>query len=167
MKSFNILLVILVLCFACKEAEKQSKKEESKVIEQEFASFGANISADGALQGPAILKAYNEATGVDSLSRKFKAKVTDVCQAKGCWMKIELENGQEAMVRFKDYGFFVPKDIAGQEVIIDGKAFIDMMSVEDQKHYAEDGGASAEEIAQIVSPKKTFGFEAEGVLIPQ
>ena len=36
-------------------------------------------------------------------------------------MKLDLENGEEAMVKFKDYGFFMPKDIAGEEVIVNGK----------------------------------------------
>lgn len=73
----------------------------------------------------------------------------------------------EAMVRFKDYGFFMPKDIAGQEIIVNGKAYVEEMSVEDQRHYAEDGGKTAEEIAAITEPKRTLAFEADGVLIPE
>ena len=68
-------------------------------------------------------------------------------------------------VRFKDYGFFVPKDAAGKKVVMNGAAFLEEMSVEDQKHYAEDEGASEEELAQITAPKRTLRFEADGVLI--
>ena len=84
---------------------------------------------------------------------------------KGCWMTLNMADGNQVMVKFKDYGFFVPKDIAGKEVIINGKAFVEEVSVGDQKHYAEDAGKSAEEIAAITAPKKTFSFEADGVLI--
>ena len=80
-------------------------------------------------------------------------------------MKLKLENGEEAMVKFKDYGFFMPKDIAGKEVIVNGLAFIEEMSVEEQKHYAEDAGESKEVIAAITAPKKTYRFEADGVLL--
>jgi hypothetical protein len=41
------------------------------------------------------------------------------------------------------------------------------MSVKDQKHYAEDGGKSKEEIAKITTTKKTLGFEADGVLLKE
>lgn len=74
---------------------------------------------------------------------------------------------EEAMIKFKDYGFFMPKDIAGDKVIVNGKAFIDEMSVEDQRHFAEDAGKSKEEIAAITAPKKTLSFTAEGVLLPE
>jgi hypothetical protein len=46
-------------------------------------------------------------------------------------------------------------------------AFVEAMSVEDQKHYAEDGGATTKELAKILAPKRTYGFEADGVLIKQ
>jgi len=61
----------------------------------------------------------------------------------------------------------MPKDIAGKEVIVNGLAFVEEMSVEDQRHYAEDGGKSEDEIAKITKPKKTFGFEADGVLLKE
>ncbi len=69
--------------------------------------------------------------------------------------------------KYTDYGFFMPKNIEGQKVIVNGKAFVEEMSVNDQRHYAKDGGKSAEEIAQITQPKKTYGFEADGVLLEQ
>ncbi|MFT5738534.1 MAG: hypothetical protein ACI9SG_002890, partial [Maribacter sp.] len=96
---------------------------------------------------------------------KFFAKVKEVCKAKGCWMKLELANGEEAMVKFKDYGFFMPMDIEGKEVVVSGLAFVEALSVKDQKHYAEDGGATADEMAKIIAPKRTYGFEADGVLL--
>ena len=71
------------------------------------------------------------------------------------------------MVKFKDYGFFMPKDIAGKEVIINGKAYVEEVSVDEQRHYAEDAGKTKEEIAKITEPKRTFSFEADGVLIGQ
>lgn len=80
-------------------------------------------------------------------------------------MKMDMGEDQ-AMVRFKDYGFFMPKDLAGQEVIVEGYAFVEEMSVEDQRHYAEDAGKSVEEIAAITKPKRTLSFTSSGVLIP-
>ena len=98
---------------------------------------------------------------------KIKAKVNSVCQAKGCWMRLDLEDGNEVMVKFKDYGFFMPKDITGQEVVINGNAYVTEVSVNEQRHYAEDAGETTEEIALIIEPKRTFSFEADGVLLKQ
>ena len=96
---------------------------------------------------------------------KFEAKVNSVCKVKGCWMNLDLENGQEIMVNFKDYSFFVPKDIEGKKVIVDGKASIEILSVKQLQHYAYDAGKTDEEIKKIVNPKKVYSFEAKGVLI--
>ena len=84
---------------------------------------------------------------------KFKAKVVDVCKMKGCWMNLDLNNNKQVMVRFKNYSFFVPKDIEGKEVIVEGKAFIDILTVDELKHYAFDAGKSKEEIDKIKRKK--------------
>ena len=80
-------------------------------------------------------------------------------------MKLPLEGETETMVRFKDYGFFMPLDSKGKEVIVNGKAFVKETSVKELQHYAEDAGKSQDEIAKITEPKKEFAFEADGVLI--
>ena len=97
---------------------------------------------------------------------KFKAKVVDVCKMKGCWMNLDLNNNKQVMVRFKNYSFFVPKDIEGKEVIVEGKAFIDVLTVDELKHYAFDAGKSKEEIDKIQKEKRIYSFEATGVVIP-
>ena len=80
-------------------------------------------------------------------------------------MKVDLGNGEQTMVRFKDYGFFMSRDIVGKQVIVNGVAFIEDSSVEDQRHFAYDGGISEKEIALITKVKKTYAFEADGVII--
>lgn len=108
---------------------------------------------------------FQELKGSESEQTLISGEITEVCQAKGCWMKVDLADGEEVFVRFKDYGFFVPTNAAGNWVTMKGKAFIEEMSVEDQQHYALDKGASQEEINKITSPKRTYRFEAEGVVI--
>uniref|UniRef100_UPI0025C058F1 DUF4920 domain-containing protein n=1 Tax=Maribacter sp. TaxID=1897614 RepID=UPI0025C058F1 len=112
-----------------------------------------------------MLDKYQKMTVADTTRIKFIATVTDVCNAKGCWMKLSLGDNQEAMVRFKDYGFFMPKDIEEKEVVVSGLAFVEEMSIADQQHYAKDAGESEEDIAKITKTKKTYGFTAEGVLL--
>ncbi|MBK8670241.1 MAG: DUF4920 domain-containing protein [Saprospiraceae bacterium] len=104
----------------------------------------------------------------DSLNAKVTGKVSGVCQTKGCWMNIVSDadtTKTEMFVQFKDYGFFMPKDLAGKEVVMLGKAYREVTSVEDLKHFAEDEGLTEEEIAKITEPKTELKFMASGVMI--
>ena len=75
-------------------------------------------------------------------------------------------NDEQSMhVSFKDYGFFVPKDIDGKETVIEGYAYIETMSVDDLKHYAEDEGKTVEEIDAITEPETNLSFVADGVIV--
>ena len=93
------------------------------------------------------------------------AEVAEVCQMKGCWMKLRRENGQDVMVKFKDYALFMPQDIVGKEVVLRGVARYETMSVDELRHYAEDAGKSQAEIEAITQPSEALSFEADGVLI--
>lgn len=108
---------------------------------------------------------FDQLAITDTVMTQITGKIKEVCQAKGCWMNVALDSGNEVFVRFKDYGFFVPKDAADKTVYMNGLAFLEEMSVEDQKHYAKDSGASEEEIAKITEPAYILRFEADGVLI--
>lgn len=166
MKSFNILLVVLLVAVSCKTEKKVEEPEKKEEVAINFESFGEKIEAKNAKTALQAATTYEKMQPKDTLNSKFTGKVLEVCQSKGCWMRVALnDDGDEAMVKFKDYGFFVPKDIAGKEVVLNGKAFIEQMSVDEQQHYAEDAGKSKDEIAQITEPKKTYRFEADGVLV--
>ena len=56
-------------------------------------------------------------------------------------------------------------NIAKKEVIVHGKAFVAEVSIEDQRHYAEDAGKSKEALIAIIEVEKTLSFEADGVLL--
>ena len=164
MRKLLTFLLIGLLVFACKgQAEKESEVKENAI----FSSFGKEIIADDAIAATSMAQHYKTMRVGDSINSKMIGIVNEVCQSKGCWMKVDLEDWNQVMVKFKDYGFFMPKDIAGKEVIINGKAFVNEVPVEEQRHYAEDAGKSEEEIAAITEPKTTFSFEADGVLLKQ
>ena len=98
---------------------------------------------------------------------KIEGEILSSCPMKGCWMKISVEK-DTVLVRFKDYGFFVPKNgIEGKSTIINGKLSVDTLSIAQLQHYAEDAGKSKEEIALISKPEITISFLADGVLIKE
>jgi len=125
------------------------------------ATYGAGASAEAAV--PASQLEQNMKDG--KFTGTATGKVLSVCQEKGCWMKVEKANGETMMVKFKDYGFFMPKDIVGKQVALDGEATVKETSVKQLKHYAGDAGKSQEEINKITAPKKELIFTAKGVRV--
>jgi hypothetical protein len=98
---------------------------------------------------------------------KIEGEILSSCPMKGCWMRISVEK-DTVIVRFKDYGFFVPKSgIEGKSTIINGSLSIDTLSIAQLQHYAEDAGKSKKEIALITKPEVTISFLADGVLIKE
>ena len=122
------------------------------------------ITADGALDFDAVMTKLGDQ---ERVATKMIGTVESVCQAKGCWMNVVSEDGEpkEIFVKFKDYGFFVPKDISGQQVIMQGEVFKETTSVDELRHYAEDEGKSREEIETITEPKEELKFMASGVIV--
>ena len=80
-------------------------------------------------------------------------------------MNVDLGDGKSMMIRFKDYGFFVPMDASGRKAVMEGRAFREVLSVDMLRHYAEDAGTSKEEIEKITEAETRLSFEASGVLI--
>ena len=76
----------------------------------------------------------------DTVLVTFSSKIDAVCQKKGCWMEVDLDEGYVARVTFLDYGFFVPLNAAGSKAIIHGRAFWKADSAAEKRHYAEDAG---------------------------
>ncbi len=103
----------------------------------------------------------------DSIRIKLQGVVKSACQAKGCWMTLPLDGEDELMVKFKDYAFFVPKNSAGKNAVIDGWAYRELVSVDELRHYAEDEGLAEEEINKITEPEERLTFMADGVIIEE
>ena len=144
---------------------KVSEKNAVNFNKKEYASYGTNFTPSTVLSKEQMLTKYKTLKAGDTISVAFQSTINEVCKKKGCWMDVSLGSNQKSFVKFKDYGFFVPLNADKSDAIIRGKAFIDEVSVAELKHYAKDGGKSQEEIEKIMSPKVTYAFQADGVLI--
>ena len=163
----KICLIFSCVFIACKENKTTEKESKTTEIAINYDSFGDKISDKGMIDAKTMLSKFKSLKAGDTLTVKFASKINEVCSKKGCWMKLDLTDGTETMVRFKDYGFFMPLDANGREVVVNGKAFVKETSVDELKHYAEDAGKSKEEIALITESKVEFAFEADGVLMKE
>lgn len=148
-----ILVVLVFMMMACKQEKKVNYK-----------SFGAEITDAGVISKEEMNKKFKNLKVGDTLEVKFVSKINNVCKKKGCWMELDLGE-EESMVRFKDYGFFMPLNSDNREVIVRGKAYVTETSVKELQHYAEDAGKTDEEIALITEPEFTYAFLADGVLM--
>lgn len=132
-------------------------------IAQDVQSYGAAIKSENAIS---VTELSDKLSSEDELEVKVEGVINASCAAKGCWMTMQLANGEEMRVTFKDYGFFVPtKGLNGKKAIVEGIAKREVTSVVTLKHYAEDAGKTEEEISEITEPIQEVTFVANGVLI--
>ncbi|MVM36566.1 DUF4920 domain-containing protein [Spirosoma sp. HMF3257] len=131
----------------------------SAFAQNEISYHGKKITEKGAIPATQLATKMADKT---EMPAKVEGTVESVCKVKGCWMKVKTGDGQTMRVTFKDYGFFVPKDIVGKTVVVEGTAETSTTPVADLRHYAQDAGKSKEEIAKITEPEKALTFVADG-----
>lgn len=128
-------------------------------------AFGAGVKKGNVIEASAIGK---QLKADEKKDLKVVGEVVSVCKKKGCFMNVKISDTETMMVKFKDYAFFMPKDLpVGTKVVMDGFAQRKVTSVEDLQHYARDAKKSEEEVAKITKPKKEIVFEAKGVVITE
>lgn len=164
------MVLALVACSSAPEAEEGSADEAATELQEEqpmasnvFGTYGAEIDTEGAITPEDLLAKMQHN---DSMEVTLSATINECCKKKGCWMNVAAGEGEEMKVTFRDYGFFVPKDgVEGKTAIMSGTATWDTLSVDILRHYAEDGGATAEEMEAITEPEMSLVFVADGVVI--
>jgi hypothetical protein len=114
------------------------------------------------LDAPAITleQALSEANLGRSLA--VKARVSEVCRMKGCWMVLT-DGPRLARVTFRDYAFFVPKDLAGKTVIAEGTLYRRLLSADEAEHLDKESGSPA---PSIPAPREEWSLVATSVVVP-
>jgi hypothetical protein len=126
-------------------------------------SYGKSFKVKAAQTPQELMKTLETQSEVKGVV--VKGTIAQVCQAEGCWMKLKNTAGEDMMVKFKDHAFLVPKDIAGKSAVVYGTAKKKTVSVDEQRHLAEDAGQSSEEIAAITTPRIEVRIDATGVVV--
>jgi hypothetical protein len=152
------LIITFIFTLICITSFGQPNKKAAT----KGGKYGATITAVGAIE---VNLLEEKLITAENFIGKIKGTVGSVCEKKGCWMKLAQMDGDGIMIRFKDYKFFMPLNIVGKDVVLQGEAKKTVISVEMLKHYAEDAGKSKEEIEKITEPKTEIEFIATGVLV--
>ena len=177
-KLFYITFFILTSCgtnennnkdFANLKSENEKLKKELETLKNldpkkdsvlYYNNYYGKVISEDSLNSIDTKSLSNE----EGLYCKLSGKITEVGY-NGEYMSLEIDY-REVFVKFSDFSFFVPNyDIIGKRAIIQGDLFLDTVSVEMLKHYAEDAGKTEKEIAQITEPSYKLGFTADGVII--
>ena len=174
-----LILLALVGMIACQSptAETEEEKTQPEVLEVVKAVFPVDsVAPDGrSFHGNRIdvsealpatqLSGVVAASGVAE-NITVSGELNDVCQAKGCWMTMKLDDENEMRVTFQDYGFFVPTTSSGKNATVRGTVKMDTTSIADLVHYAVDKGMSEEEAKEkYTEPEVALTFVADGVVI--
>lgn len=170
MKSFiyTLSLTIFVALIGCNGGHKEQRvdtslnKKNSYQIEEAYGKqFEIGNSVYSVNQTSQLLESQ------DTVDVVLLANIESVCKMKGCWMNLvdtKSPNADHAFfVKFVDYGFFMPLDSEDYTVLVKGKAYKEITSVEELRHYAEDEGKSSEEIANITVPAEELKILSSGV----
>lgn len=161
----QIIITLLIAFSACSNVKRDGEELVTPTtpnLDTNWNFYGDTIETKNSVDASSVPKMINEK---DSIELNVKGLIIEVCQKKGCWMIVKVNDSTNMRVRFKDYGFFVPKDAAGKKVCFEGFAFNDTTSVETLRHYASDAGKSKAEIDAILYPEINLSFEAHGVAI--
>ncbi|GAK97083.1 hypothetical protein JCM19294_589 [Nonlabens tegetincola] len=169
MKTYLPLFFIIFSIIGCKETQKETDipaVNDEQVEEMAYMSYGSKITAENAISTAELFEKYQTLTDSDTIQVKVKSEILDVCPKKGCWVKMAV-GSDTTRVMFKDYGFFLPKNGKGKEVVFEGKVYKSITDVETLRHYAEDAGKSQEEIEKINEPETSYTFIADGALVEE
>src|SRR5688500_10057921 len=98
-------------------------------------------AAKGVVYGTEIKGAGEAVTPNDLQSKlsngvfegKVTGKVTEVCKSMGCWIRLEKADGTSLLVKSKDHAYFMPQDLTGKTVVVEGSAMIKEVSEEKRK----------------------------------
>lgn len=123
--------------------------------------FGAEFQTDA---DPITLATAMEKYADKDKQIKVAANIKKVCKKKGCWFTLAADGvDRKVRVRMKDYGFFIPRNTDGAEVVVEGKLERRTMTEKEAKHYAKDEGRDPSSIDK--EDLKVFEFTASGVQI--
>ena len=164
------MILALGLLVSCGAPQNDAGSEEGTASDTDSTQVGDENYGDEISSLDNVIS-YDDMLGMigeqDSMNLVVEGMVESVCQKKGCWVNIASQDTtKETMfVKFKDYGFFLPMDCAGDKVVMEGTVYREVTSVDELRHYAEDEGKSPEEIAAITEPVEELKFMASGVIL--
>jgi hypothetical protein len=160
---FRNFLILGIMCIApaiFAAEEEVIRLSEPVAVTASHEVFGAMLPDEGTPLSLSDL--VNENEKYQDQEVLLATRIAKVCQKKGCFF-VAQEGATTARVSFKDYGFFIPTDSGGKDVVLLGTFSRKSVSKEEAEHYAKDLGETA-----TVSPDSfEYSIVASAVKIPR
>jgi hypothetical protein len=141
----------------CLAVQAASASEPGSAGVPDGVDFGAGLTLERALDLEEVARDPSQYTAAPIL---LHGRISDVCQRKGCWTVLS-QGDANVRVRFKDYGFFLPKDSSGKQAYVEGVLKVETLSEKRARHYAEESKTG--DVETIEGPQRELGFTASGV----
>jgi hypothetical protein len=162
MRSLSII-IILVFLVSC-EQTPQKVQPTGKPDQQSTGNFGEKILADKAIAATDLINIFDASDTIETI---ISGNIIASCKHTGCWMDLDMGNGETVHVTFLDESFTIPLDAAGKNAVAEGTAIRELIPVETLKNYAREEGKSEEEVDAITVPVYAYEFIAKGILIEE
>jgi hypothetical protein len=123
-------------------------------------TFGGDLSIDG--EPMTLGEVLKQGPTSRDKPVKLAANITRVCQKKGCWFKLTGDSVDRSIrVRMQDYDFFIPRNTAGGEAVLQGYLQSREVPAKEVEHYASDQGKDV----SVDEPQQVVEFMASAVQI--
>ena len=73
---------------------------------------------------------------------RLEGTIGAVCKNKGCWLTLN-EGEKSVHVTFEGYSYFVPKDVVGKKVVLEGKVLVKEPKPDQVEHLKKEGATEA------------------------
>lgn len=163
------LAIFLFILSSCDSHKDEIQHENTSITEESSKEtkyialfFGEKFDTSGAVL-PKEFK--NTFSYKDSTEIKVKAYVNKTCKKNGSWMVLNLEDGDEMRVSFKDYGFFVPKNADNYLAIVKGHIHLDSLAHKKMRQGSLESEPNQKNTDSTKQDKVKLGFEASGVML--
>ncbi len=153
------LLSFFMLASACSGPEEEPVAPSAPVAEArvEPASegegddrvFGEAPSADRELTPLSAIAANPERYAGQTV--KTEGEISQVCQRMGCWMELRAEGVEPLMVPMAGHSFFLPRDVTGSEVVVEGEVALRERSANEVAHLESEGATASARAVQITA----------------
>ena len=81
---------------------------------------------------------------------KTEGEIAQVCQRMGCWMEITAGEGGEAVrVPMAGHSFFLPRDVAGRQAVVEGTVAVAALDEATAEHLREEGAQATDQALSI------------------
>lgn len=171
-----MLLLLAIMALACgaeespeqssaAEATSETESAEREAAEAEVAeaaedegetneatppgdhTYGAGVSDSLELTPLTTLAENAEAMAGQTV--KTEGEITQVCQRMGCWMEMQAEGVAPVRVPMANHSFFLPRDVGGRQVTVEGILAIRELGDAEREHLESEGAQATANAIEI------------------